>query len=250
MTLYSYIFIFVVGLVLGSFFNAFIFRFNTGLSVTRGRSRCRNCKSTIRWFDLVPVISFLFLKGECRNCKKQISFVYPVTELVTALAVLTFFTQIKSFDIIGALNLTIILTLILIAFTDIMHFIIPDNLVILLVIAAIILKLATGANLLLLSTFALGLSAFFAILFIISKGKWLGFGDVKLTFAIALILGYPLGYLSVVLAIWAATVFSLILIVAKKADLKTAIPLGSFLSFSTVVFIIFNSEIQKIAQYF
>jgi len=249
--LYYLILIFITGLALGSFFNVVIFRFGTGRSIIGGRSECLKCRSIIRWFDLIPVASYFLLKGKCRNCKEKISFYYPIVELTTAIVLVTTFLEGSEITLLLFLNAITVTIFILILFVDIRYLIIPDKLVILLAVMAVSLKIiAVSGNFLQPLTFSLAVTSFFAILFIASKGRWIGLGDVKLIFVIGFLLGYPLGYLSVVLAVWLAFIFSILLIVVRKADMKTEIPFGSFLSASAIIFIIFSSELQKISQYF
>ncbi|HXK40750.1 MAG TPA: prepilin peptidase [Candidatus Paceibacterota bacterium] len=272
MEIYYYILIFLLGLVLGSFFNVIIFRFRrpaadvafalsrgdkrddlNGLQLRHwgGRSKCINCRSVIRWFDLVPVVSYFFLKGQCRECKSKISPLYPVVEISTAVILLLLFLNTPAVSYLTALNALIVLLLVLVVFLDICYFTIPDRILALLAIAAVGLKLLTGnADFPYLLISALGLTAFFAILFLVSKGRWIGLGDIKLIFLMGFLLGYPMGYVAIVSSVWLAAIFSVILLIQKKATAKTEIPFGSFLSVTTIIFIIFSNELQKISRYF
>ena len=246
-----YFFIFLIGLSIGSFFNVVIFRFNTDRSVVKGRSKCTNCDSVIRWFDLIPIFSYFILRGRCRKCNAKISPLYPVVELTTASALLLFFLNTPLASYSTAINAFIILLLTLIIFIDIRYLIISDKILVLLAVAAIGLKLlADNADFYRLLISAFGLTSFFAILYIVSRGMWIGLGDIKLIFVIGFLLGYPMGYLAVVTAVWLGAVFSMALLLAKKATAKTEIPFGSFLSIATIIFIIFNNEFQEISKYF
>ena len=91
---------------------------------------------------------------------------------------------------------------------------------------------------------------FFVILYIVSEGKWVGFGDVKLLLLIGVAFGYPLSFLITVFSVWLAALFGLALIVLKKATLKSALPFGVFLCLFSLIFIIFKNEIQTIAYFF
>ena len=281
--LYFYIFIFLIGLSVGSFFNVIIFRFgrpaperpSSDIDVPLspvpnktkngsthhqlrhwgghwgGRSKCLNCNSIIRWFDLIPVLSYFVLKGRCRKCNIKISPLYPVVEISTATVLLLLFLNTPVVSYLTALNAFIILLLILVTFFDIRYLIIPDKILLLIAAGIVILKLnlhMTDFYWLLITAF--GLTSFFAILYVVSKGKWMGFGDIKFIFLMGFLLGYPMGYLAIVTAIWLAAIFSIILLVQKKATAKTEIPFGSFLSASTIIFIIFSNELQKISRYF
>jgi|SRR3989338_4022554 len=251
MQVYYYILIILVSLSLGSFFNVIIFRFNTDQNATKGRSKCLKCHSTVRWLDLIPIFSYFILGGKCRNCGTKISPMYPVVEASTAAVLLLLFLNTQTVSYLTMLNALTVLLFMLVIFFDMRYFIIPDKILVLLTIIAIIFMLfghnMTFPNLLISG---LSLASFFAILFIASHGRWIGFGDVKLVLLIGLLLGYPFGFLAVTSSIWAATIFSVLLLATGRADLKTKIPLGSFLSATTIIFIIFNHELQEISKYF
>ena len=259
MGIYFYIFVFLIGLSVGSFFNVIIFRFGTSKNVVKGRSRCPNCDSVIKWFDLVPVLNYFVLKGRCRGCKKKISPLYPMVETSTAATLLLLFLNTPIVSYLTILNAFIILLLILVIFLDIRYLVIPDKILILIALGIVMLRFnlnitdfywlpAVSLSNLLIS--ALGLTSFFAILHIVSKGRWIGLGDIKLIFLIGFLLVYPMNYLAIVTAIWLAAIFSIILLIQKKATAKTEIPFGSFLSVATIIFIIFNNELQEVAKYF
>lgn len=246
-----YFFIFLVGLSIGSFFNVVIFRFNTEGSIAKGRSKCLNCHSIIRWFDLIPIFSYFILRGRCRKCNVKISPLYPVVELTTASALFLFFFNTSLVSHLTVINAFIILLLTLIIFIDLRYLIISDKILVLLAVAAISLKLLSdNADFYRLLISAFGLTSFFAILYFVSKGRWIGLGDIKLIFILGFLLGYPMGYLAIVTAVWLAAIFSMALLLAKKATAKTEIPFGSFLSIATIIFIIFNNELQEISKYF
>lgn len=246
-----YILIFLVGLSLGSFFNVIIFRFNTSLSPLRGRSKCLSCGAELRWWTLIPLLSYFLIKGRCISCKRKISLIYPVVEFATAVILTFFFIKTGGISYLFILNGFILLLFFILIFLDIFYFIIPDK--ILLLIASVIISLkffAINVNFINLLISALGLTSFFAILFLVSKGKWIGLGDIKLIFLMGLLFGYPLGYFAIVLSVWSAAIFSMVLLVLKRATAKTEIPFGAFLSISSIIFIIFNHEFQEIFRYF
>ena len=85
MTLLIFIFIFLLGTIIGSFLNVVIYRFNTGRKVTTGRSICMTCNLTLRWYELIPILSFLIQSGKCRRCASKISHQYPIVEFLTGL---------------------------------------------------------------------------------------------------------------------------------------------------------------------
>lgn len=248
---YYYIITFIIGLLLGSFFNVIIFRFNTKKSAIKGRSRCVKCNSVIKWFDLIPVLSYFLLKRKCRYCGGKISPSYPVVEIATAISLLLFLWKNPTLSFPTVLGVFAVLLFLLIIFFDIRFFIIPDKILVLLVPAIVGLKfLGDDTDFYQLLISASALTSFFAILFLVSRGRWIGMGDVKLIFLIGFLLGYPASYLAVLSAIWFAAIFSVVLLVNRTGNMKTEVPFGSFLSVSTIIFIIFNNELQEISKLF
>ena len=248
---YYYFLIFLIGLSVGSFFNVVVFRFNTDHSIVKGRSRCLSCRSVIEWFNLIPVLSYFILRGKCRKCRKKISLMYPVVEISTATLLLLTFLNVPEISYLTILNSFIVLSLALIIFLDIRYLIIPDKILILLMVVVFGLKLLNNNTNFSNPFFsAFGLASFFVILFLASKGRWIGLGDIKLIFFIGFLLGYPAGYIAVMSSIWVAAIFSMVLLAAGRATVKTKIPFGSFLSATTIIFVIFSHELQEISRYF
>lgn len=136
---------------------------------------------------------------------------------------------------------------ILLAFFDLLYFLVPDKIVFPLIILALIYNFAAPDIKSRLAT-ALILAAIFAIMHLGSRGRWMGLGDVKLVFLVGVVFGYPLGVLSMLLSVWTAALIGIGLVAAKRATLKTALPLGTFFASSSIIFIIFQNELQKITQ--
>ena len=242
-----YFLLFIIGLCIGSFLNVVIFRLDRQKGIFLGRSKCLYCQTQLHWYELLPLISFISLKGKCRYCKKRISPVYPIVELVTAcVAVSYFMTWGLSSSLVSGYYFVALLLLILLLFFDSLYFILPDKVVFALI------GLALGYDIMfmrlellnfLVSGFILAL--IFAILYIVSRGSWVGFGDIKFLFAIGLLMGYPLGFIVLILSVWTAALTGILLIILRKATLKTALPFGAFLAAITIIFIIFYHEIQN-----
>lgn len=204
------------GLIIGSFLNVYIYRFHTGRSLA-GSSHCMSCGEGLRWYELFPVISFLCLFGRCRTCGCRIPSRYALVESVTA--VLFVLTALLFSNMYYILFWWIIMAiLVVIVVYDINHYIIPDSLV-----AALTLLLAGYLSVELYygrvsesigwDVFAAACaSLFFFTLWFVSKGTWLGFGDVKLAFPLGLIVGADLVFSMVVFSFWIGTVISLVLV--------------------------------------
>ncbi len=240
--------IFVLGLAVGSFLNCVIYRLEEEKSLD-GRSFCPHCKHTLCWRDLVPIFSFLTLGGKCRYCKGKISWQYPLVEIATGLLfllILNFkFVILNKFliynfeDILTVLYLLVIACFLIVIFVyDLKHYIIPDKFVYPAVITVflylLIFKLqAYGSLPYILSAF--GASAFLLAIFLISSGRWIGFGDVKLAFFMGFFLGYPNILVALFLAFFLGAIIGIGLIFLGKKALKSEVPFGPFLIIGTVV---------------
>lgn len=254
------LFIFVYGLFVGSFLNVLADRFSRNESVIKGRSHCESCKKTLGALDLVPVFSFLYLQGRCRYCKKKLSWYYPLVEIVTGiLFVVTFWWTLNQFTIYNLqftipnilYYLFVISSLIVIFFADIKYGIIPDKIVFPAIIITLLYQLYTIYYIpytTLLS--ALGAFLFFFIIFLLTRGKGMGFGDVKFAFLMGLVLGFPDIIVSLYIAFLTGAFVSLILVLGGKKKLRgSTIPLGPFLVFGMLVTLYFGESIQKFALF-
>ncbi len=262
--IYSFI-IFVAGLTVGSFLNVVIYRLENGEKIVNDRSRCLHCKHTLAWYDLIPVLSFIFLKGKCRYCNNKISWQYPLVELSTAILfimVLNFQFSIFNFQFLIPVLYLLFMTssLIAIFIYDLKHYIIPDKVI----YPAI--AIALGFNLFnniqypclsdrqaisnILSAFNFLIPAFLAggffyAIVAITKGRGMGGGDVKLAFLMGLILGWPVIIFSVFLAFISGSVVGIYLILAGKKKMKSMIPFGPFLIFGTFAGLFWGKEIVE-----
>jgi len=270
-----YILIFLLGLSVGSFLNVVICRLETKEPIIRSRSRCPKCGALLKWFDLIPLISFLIQKGKCRYCGKKISWQYPLVELATGLLFLFvvlksplatggsysiatgFFASLRMTMIMEPLFFLLVICFLLVIFVyDLKHYLIPDKIV---YPAIIITLLNLGAKLLRIEELssqiytpllaALLSSGFFLFLVLISKGKWLGLGDVKLAGLMGLILGWPNILLALFLAFMSGAIVGITLIVAGKKTMKSQIPFGPFLAGATLVIIIFGDIFSNLSLY-
>lgn len=253
-----FLFIFLIGIFIGSFLNVVIDRLPRKEAIARGRSHCEFCKKELGWYDLIPLLSFLMLKGKCRYCHKKLSFYYPIIELTTG--VLFAFTYLWISEIYpfglaqgGHLPFTIyhliyyliiISAFIIIFFEDLKFGIIPDKVV----FPAIIVSLAylfiiyhlsftpIQSEFIIYLASGIGSFLFFLLLFLITKGKGMGFGDVKLSFLLGLILGFPKIILALYLAFLTGAILGIILIIwRKKRSIKDTIPFGPFLILGTIL---------------
>lgn len=253
-----YIFIFVIGLLVGSFLNVCIFRIPEGKSIVWPPSHCTSCNNKLRILDLVPVISYLFLRGKCRNCKEKISVQYPLVELLTAIIFLLLFIK-YSFSISLIAYAYLMSILIAVFFIDLKHRIIPDGLVIAGIIGGLAIFMynlfipmeiygdAKWWNPLIGSLSGSGALFIVAIIGMIAykTDDAMGMGDVKIFIPIGLFLGWRMCIVSLILSIFAGGLSGLFLIITGIKKKKDAIPFGPFIVFAVFITIIWGWDIIK-----
>lgn len=237
--------IFFIGLCVGSFLNVLIDRLPREESIIKKRSYCESCKHKLAWYDLIPLLSFVMLSGKCRYCGFPISFYYPTVELITGvLFVLTFFF-LPGESILY--YLFIVSSLITIFFIDLKYGIIPDKIVYPSIFLTFVF-IALNTQYLILNTLlsAFGSFLFFLFLWAITRGRGMGFGDVKYTFLMGLILGFPNIVVGLYVAFLTGAIVSLILVLWGKKKLKgSTIPFGPFLVFGTIVALFWGDILMR-----
>jgi leader peptidase (prepilin peptidase) / N-methyltransferase len=258
-------FIFLFGLATGSFLNAFIYRMEQKKSVLLGRSYCPHCKHTLAWHDLIPLLSFILLYGRCRYCNKRISVQYPLVELATGfLFVAIFLFLLPSMlgselvfaqGFVGALKLSYLLSvaalLVVIFVYDLKHYLIPDKVLFFATLlsgiwyfaASVFFHLYTAYQIQNAIYAALGAAGFFLAIYVLSKGRAMGFGDVKLAFFMGLFLGFPNILAALFVAFFVGGAIGLVLILAGKKKMKSQVPFGPFLVLGTFVALFFGERV-------
>ncbi len=249
------IFSFIFGAVIGSFLNVVILRLPAGKTIG-GHSHCMHCKHLLGPLDLVPLFSYVFLGGRCRYCKKSFSRRYFYIELITALLFTLSYVILMPTYFGGYLLLVkyflISATMVAVFMIDYENFLILDDLVIFSTVSLFVINLAIDLanknNWLNSLTFngllaASGLYAFFGGIYYISKGKWLGFGDVKFSFVLGLAVGAPLILVNVFLAFAIGSVVGILLLLARTKELKSEIPFGTFLALACLVTLFYGPQI-------
>ena len=226
--------IFLLGLCVGSFLNVVIFRVHDGESFVRGRSKCRTCEEPLGIRDLVPVLSYLNLRGRCRGCKNVIAWQYPAVELATGALFILAYTH-AGVTIQFVRDAVFASFLVIIFVYDLRHMLIIDRFTIPAIIFAIIVNLWLGfipAWSLLAG--GLVLSAFFWIQFLVSRGTWVGGGDIRMGALMGFMLGLEQGLVALFLAYVFGAIVGGALLLAGKVNRKTPIPFGTFLATSTL----------------
>lgn len=267
---FFYIPIFLFGLFIGSFLNCVIYRLEKNESFLKGRSYCPKCKHQLNWQDLIPLLSFIELRGRCRYCKQKISWQYPIVEISTAVIFLLIFNfqffwieqssrlpvgllfkQSLIFNFLSLFYYWITASFLIVVFIyDLKHYIIPDGIIYPAIFIAFLYDILYSYFILhnpnLIINFfysSLGASLFFLIIFLVSRGKWLGFGDVKLAVFMGLFLGFPNILVSLFLAFFIGAIMGIGLILAKKKNLKSEVPFGPFLVTGTFIALFFGNQI-------
>lgn len=271
-----WILIFILGASLGSFVNVVSLRHGTGLSAFSGRSKCMSCNKNLKWYETVPFIGFLFLRGKCSKCKSKISPRYFFVELLMGVVMVSVvFRQINLWHIYSSMNFgflyaSIIFVYYIISFCillaivlyDIDHKIIIDKLVYSFIILSFLKMFLffylnhfifiKSDYLDILSPIILSLPIIF--LWFISQGRWIGFGDAKLMFGIGFMLGFVRGISVFILAFWIGAIWGIIMIIYSKylikkgqIGLKSAVPFAPFIVLALFICFIFNVDILGIS---
>lgn len=223
---------FIIGAILGSLSYALALR-SLGKESFWGRSYCPHCKKTLQWYDLFPIASFLLYRGKCRYCHKSISKEYLLVEITMGVLIAFLFWQ--QFNIF---NLFFVTALAILFITDLKKMLIPDRIVLPAIIIALAAKPFAG-NILT----ALGIAGFFYALILITKGKGMGGGDVKLGGFIGLGLGFPNGIVAIFLAFLLGAAFSIVALILRKKRLGQHIPFGPFLVLGSLIALFWGEKI-------
>ena len=256
------IIVFIFGLFIGSFLNCVVYRLELKCrggvlppdnrkgektSPLRGRSFCPECRHTLSWLDLIPIFSYLFLQGRCRYCSKHISIQYPLVELATAIlfvAILNHESGIMNYEFLFIILYSLFLIPIFVY--DLKHFIIPDRILFPAIIIALGYIFIFNYELITNHIFsALAVSGFFGAIVLVSRGKWMGMGDVKLAILIGLLLGFPNILISLFFAFLIGAIIGVGLIFLKKKTLKSEVPFGPFLILGIYIALFFGDQIVK-----
>jgi len=251
-----YVEVFILGLIIGSFLNVCIYRLPLEQSIIKPPSHCINCGTRLELLDLVPVLSYIFLKGKCRHCGVKISAKYPAVELLTALLfTLLFYKYSLSIYFIAAIYITAIL--IAVFFIDYEHKIIPDELVIAGLVGGIILVIYNIFNPIWiygdrnwwnpLVGMVTGSGFLFIValigLIIYKTDDAMGMGDVKIFAPIGIFLGWKMTILALTISIFLCGIISLSLIITRLKSRQDAIPFGPFIVIGTFVTLMWGWDI-------
>jgi prepilin signal peptidase PulO-like enzyme (type II secretory pathway) len=253
---------FILGAIVGSFLNVVALRYNTGRGYVSGRSRCFSCSHELKWFDLLPILSFLLTAGRCRYCASKILLQYPIVEAIAGLLSLGLYVYASSLLELALFAIIFSILLVIVVY-DVYHTIIPDRLVYALIfLSAGMLFINESAISLITPTLTqilagpIAFAPFFA-LWLISRGRWMGLGDAKMALAIGWLLGIALSLSAITLAFWIGALVGVILLSInystvrrkglkfdrKQIIMKSEIPFAPFLALGVVLVYFFNINV-------
>ena len=266
-----YILIFILGIAVGSFLNVLIDRLPQEETIM-GRSHCDHCKKDLEWHDLLPIFSYIYLGGKCRRCKTKLSFYYPLVEFITGAMFVWVFMHLRPVGEIGRIGdigealltihnqtLTVIALLgivscaIVIFFSDFKYQIIPDSIQVTLFSFSFLYLITQGItpNIFLNHVLAAFITMLpILVLFLITKGKGMGFGDVKLAFTMGFLLGIKGGLASVYIGFITGAAIGIILIIFRIRKLRSKIAFGPFLIIGLLTAFFFNYKVDQIMRSF
>ena len=249
--------IFIIGALLGSFYLVIGTRLPLKENVISGRSRCDHCKKVLKWYDLIPIVSYILLLGKCRECKKKISIEHLMVEIITGLLFLSGYLYYGISYNLG-IYLVSVSVAIIIFVSDFKYMIILDSPLIIGSILIIIIRYFELGFLNTIYSIFYGIGLFIVMYLIriignkIFKKDSLGGGDIKLCFFIGLVLGYPgigfrMGLIALIFSAFLALPYALTILYLNK---KNELPYGPFLISSMIIIFIFIEKFVNLLVFF
>ncbi|PIQ67705.1 hypothetical protein CO173_03460 [Candidatus Uhrbacteria bacterium CG_4_9_14_3_um_filter_41_35] len=242
----------LLGIIFGSFINVVVFRTKEGQSLG-GRSKCRTCLEPIGGMDLIPIVSYFALKGRCRRCSSVIEWQYPAVEMATGILFGLLFARAwlgigwpnfidqTEWVALFVRDASIAIFLVIIFVYDFRYSYILDKYSIPAILLALVFNVALGANALSLLLGGLLIGGFFAIQFLVSEGKWIGGGDIRMGLLMGFLLGPALGGVALFVSYVLGALTGIFLILTKQRELNSHVPFGTFLALGTVIAMIWGS---------
>jgi len=260
----------VLGLVIGSFLNVVIFRLPQGGSISVPRSHCPNCKQLIHWYDNIPVLSYLYLRGQCRQCKKRISARYPLIEAISGLIALLLCLKF-GLTMEWAIFFCFSAALIVLAFIDMDHRILPDRITLNGIWLGFLVSIyltqpsplvsrlfrsagidTTNPRVIALTASVLGAIVGGGLLWGVAEAylrlrgiEGMGFGDVKMMAMVGAFLGAPLALLTIMIGSLLGSIIGLVFIRFAKKTREYELPFGTFLSFAGIIAVLYGDDLVR-----
>ncbi len=226
--------VFILGVSLGSFVNVLVIRLAANEKID-GRSHCRSCGRQLAWYHNIPLLSFLVLQGKCVWCRSAISWQYPIVELSTGLLFLLGVFIMPAYDWLWLASYFVLVSYAVTLFLfDLRFKVLPDVITISGTVILFLLNLLRGVSWPSLLAAILLAAGFFALQYLISRGRWIGSGDIRLGALMGAALGWPGVVVALVVAYWLGAAVGLGLILFKNYGAKSELPFGTMLTFATV----------------
>jgi prepilin signal peptidase PulO-like enzyme (type II secretory pathway) len=243
--------IFIFGLIIGSFLNVVIFRLRNTKPIVKSRSCCQHCSQKLKWYELIPLFSFIIQLGRCRTCQQRISWQYSLVELVTGLLFVLSYLQFTTFNLLLVRDFFVIGVLVVIFVYDLRWQLIPDKVTlpaigVVILINLIVVLISDGSlvnwlvNLLIAIVVGGG---FFLLQFVVSKGHWIGGGDIRLGVLMGVVLGWPLVAWALMIAYVLGAVVATSLVLSKQKTWSSQVPFGTFLTVATFISLYWGDNI-------
>lgn len=246
----------VLGLVVGSFLNVCIYRLPLDKSIVKPGSHCPSCNTPVKFYDNIPVLSYIILGGKCRHCKTRISLLYPAIELLTGISFWLAYVYFGGSWLHTGLTILFLCLLIVLAIIDLQHMILPLELtiggaVVFMAYAFFsdpaihitpLMSIATGA----------GSAAAFALIYVfyikVRKIEGLGQGDIWMMLMLGAFLGVHKVVIAILLASLSGLVVGIFFIIFKKKNLKMQLPFGTFLSLGSYLSLFWGNDVMQFIQ--
>lgn len=239
-----YFMIFIFGAIIGSFLNVCIYRIPRGESIAFPPSHCTSCKKEIKWYDLIPIISYIFLRGKCRYCREKISIRYPIVEFITALLFLADYNIYGlTFDFVK--YITFMSFLIVIGMIDYDTTDVYFSTTLSGIVSGVIFIGVLDYNTLPVKSYIYGGilgGGFLALIILITKGG-MGWGDAEISLMSGLFLGFKLTILMLFLSFIIGSIVGIVLILLGKKSKKDYIPFGPYIALSAVLCVLSGEKI-------
>lgn len=238
-------FLFVCGSIIGSFLNVVILRGMRGEDIVRQPSHCPRCQKKLAWYELVPIISYLWLRGKCQGCSQPISAQYPLVESMIGLSAAVILS--RSIDITAALIFISICLLLVLAVVDLRTMLLPDKYMVILLVASLMfayLNIPTYPFTYSLAAAGMG-AGFLGLIWLVTRGQGIGLGDVKLMVPVGLLLGLSGTITTLFVAFMLGGIVGTYLLLMKRATAKTAVPFGPFLAGAAIICLLFPPIINR-----
>ncbi len=219
--------LFLLGAAVGSFILATATRLTAGETL-RGRSHCAHCRRTLCWYELIPVASWCWLQGRCRTCQHSLGLALPFAEITLGILFVLAGQLAPSLAILGYWLISLTLAAILFL-CDWKHSVLPDQISLPWLVFALLVGLGFGPERWSILIGGVVGAGFFALQYIISRGRWVGDGDIRLGAIMGLMLGWPLVLLALLIAYVTGAIVGLGLIALRRVKFSSAVPFGVFL---------------------